>query len=487
MKPSNLLIAIVSFAALNLSSSPLFAQQPPATAQPPATTTTTTATSAATITEEATPKISNDQLDSLVAPIALYPDPLLAQTLAASTYPLEVIQLQQWMQNNKTLKDKALADAVAKLPYDPSVQSLAAFPDVVKQLGDHASWMMDLGNAFLAQQSDVMDSVQRMRGKAKGTGNLQTSAQQKVETQTVDNKEVIVIQPADPQVVYVPQYSPTVVYGAAPVYPYPYAYPPGYGMLAFGAGIAMGAAWGSCWGNCDWHGGGNVTINNNNNFNKNNINNINRGQGNRPSQGGGNWNHNPQHRGGAPYGDRGTADKFGGRARQQPAGGAGNRPGGGAGAGNIGAGNRPGGGAGAGNIGGGGANRPGGGAGAGAGGANRPGGGAGAGGANRPGGGAGASTRPSGGGVGASTRPSGGGGSNSIGNRSVSSGGGGNAFGGGGGGSSARSASSRGGSSMGGGGFSGGGGRSMGGGGHGGGGRGGGGGGRGGGGGGRRR
>ncbi|HEY6070903.1 MAG TPA: DUF3300 domain-containing protein, partial [Chthoniobacterales bacterium] len=208
MKLSNPLIAIVSLATFSFSFSPLLGQQPPAPAQPPATTTTTT-TTAATTTETATPKIPNDQLDSLVAPIALYPDPLLAQTLAASTYPLEVIQLQQWMQNNKTLKDKALAEAVAKLPYDPSVQSLAAFPDVVKQLGDHASWMMDLGNAFLAQQADVMDAVQRMRAKAKGTGNLQTSAQQKVETQTVENKEVIVIQPADPQVIYVPQYSPT--------------------------------------------------------------------------------------------------------------------------------------------------------------------------------------------------------------------------------------------------------------------------------------
>ena len=471
-KPSLTVTDIVCFAAILLSSQSLFAQQgaaqpvAPAQSAAPAQsqvmTTTTTAPA-----EQPAAKIPNDQLDSLVAPIALYPDPLVAQVLAASTYPLEIVQLEQWMANNKTVKDKALADAVAKLPFDPSVQSLAAFPDVVKQLSQHVSWTMDLGNAFLAQQSDVMDAVQRMRAKAKGTGNLQTTAQQKVETQSVEGgKEVIVIEPADPQVVYVPQYSPTVVYGAAPAYPYPYAYPPGYGAMAFGVGIAMGAAWGSCWGNCNWHGGGDVTINNNNNFNKNNINAGNRNQAGQ----GGKWNHNPSHRGGAPYGDRGSANKYGGRARQQPAAGAGNRPG--SGAGNLGgAGNRPGGGAGAGNIGG--ANRPGGGAGAGnIGGANRPGGGAGAGGASRPGGGASASTRPAGGG-----------GSNSIGNRSVSSGGfgGSNAFGGGGG-SSARSASSRGGHSMGGGGFSGGGGR-----GGGGGGRGGGGGGRGGGGGGRRR
>jgi hypothetical protein len=403
--------------------------------------------------EEPAPKIPNDQLDSIVAPIALYPDPLVGQILAASTYPLEIIQLQQWMMNNKTLKDKALAEAVAKLPFDPSVQSLAAFPDVVKQLGDHVSWAMDLGNAFLAQQQDVMDAIQRMRAKAKGAGNLQTTAQQRVETETVDNEQMIVIEPADPDIVYVPQYSPTVVYGTLPVYPYPYLYPPGYGLLAFGAGVAMGAAWGGCWGNCDWHGGGDVTINNKNNFNKNNINNINRGQQN------GKWQHNAQHRGGAPYGDRNTANKYGGRARSQSAGGMGNR-GGVGGAGGFG---------GAGGLGGrqgiGGANRPGGGTGNFGG--NRLGAGAGTGnirGANRPGGGVEASTRLNGS-TGISNRASGGSsfsGGDRIGNRSVSSGSGfgssSNAFGGGGfGGGSVRSASSRGGYSMGGGGFSGGG------------------------------
>jgi hypothetical protein len=104
-------------------------------------------------------KIPSDQLDSLVAPIALYPDPLLAQTLAASTYPLEIIQLQQWLEKNKNLKDKALADAVAKQSWDASIQALAALPDVVKRLADDIQWTTDMGNAFLAQQSDVMDAV----------------------------------------------------------------------------------------------------------------------------------------------------------------------------------------------------------------------------------------------------------------------------------------------------------------------------------------
>src|SRR5215469_6750820 len=199
--------------------------------------------------QEEAPKISNDELDSLVAPIALYPDPLLAQVLAASTYPLELIQLQQWLGKNKDLKDKALADAVAKQPWDPSVQAMAGLPDVVKRLTDDIQWTTDLGNAFLAQQSDVMDAVQRMRKKAQDKGTLKSTEQQKVETKVVESKQVIVVQQADPQVVYVPSYNPTVVYGP-PVYPYPPIYypPPGYyaaGMaISFGVGVAMGAMWG---------------------------------------------------------------------------------------------------------------------------------------------------------------------------------------------------------------------------------------------------
>src|SRR5437763_9016056 len=153
------------------------------------------------------PKIPNDQLYSLVAPIALYPDPLLAQTLAASTYPLEIIQLEQWMNKNKNLKGKGVADAVEKQNWDPSVQAMAVFPDVVKQLAENVSWSSDLGNAFLAQEGDVMDAVQRMRAKAQGAGNLKSSQQQKVESKTVESKNVIVIDKADPQVVYVHWYN----------------------------------------------------------------------------------------------------------------------------------------------------------------------------------------------------------------------------------------------------------------------------------------
>jgi hypothetical protein len=290
-----------------------------------------------------TPKIPPDQLDSLVAPIALYPDPLLAQALAASTYPLEIIQLQQWLEKNKNLKDKALADAVAKQSWDPSVQAMAALPDVVKRLADDIRWTTDLGNAFLAQQSDVMDAVQRMRKKAQDKGNLKSTEQQKVETKVIESKSVIVVEQANPQVVYVPSYDPVIVYGA-PIYPYPPIYYPPAGYyaagvaLSFGVGVMMGAFWSGGWGwGCGWGGHNDITINRNNNFNRNsninggNRNNINggnrpsnqpaRGSGNRastqPARGGGGdrWQHNPEHRGGAPYKDRATADRFGGTTR----------------------------------------------------------------------------------------------------------------------------------------------------------------------------
>jgi hypothetical protein len=269
--------------------------------------------------EDNAAKISDEQLDSLVAPIALYPDPLLAQTLAASTYPLEVIQLQQWMANNSYLRDQALADAVEKQPWDPSVQAMAAFADVVKLLSDNVAWMTDLGNAFLAQQADVMDAVQRMRATAQRNGNLNTTLQQTVQIQTVENGEqAIVIEPGDPAMVYVPSYDSTVVYGHS-AYAYPtlyYASPTYYrtrGALAFGAGVALGAAWGGNWGyGCKW-ANGDININNNNKYVSNSNRNKNINYGNRPSQqpAGGAWQHNPQHRGGAPYSDRRTANKYG--------------------------------------------------------------------------------------------------------------------------------------------------------------------------------
>jgi Protein of unknown function (DUF3300) len=380
-------------------------------------------------------RIPSDQLDSLVSPIALYPDPLLAQTLAASTYPLELMQLHQWLARNSGLKDKALADAVARQPWDPSIQAMAALPDVVKRLTDDIQWTTDLGNAFLAQQSDVMDAVQRMRHKAEGTGNLKSTPQQTVETQVIQNKEVIVIEQADPQVVYVPSYNPTVVYGA-PVYPYPPIYypPAGYyaagAAISFGVGMAMGAAWGGGWGWGAGWGNNDININNNNNFNRNA--NINRGNVSNT------WQHRAEHRGGAPYRDRATANRYGGTARgeslasrqagarQQVSRQGGNLRSGGA-VGTTGAARDRASAAGAGSR-------------------------AGAGGLSDRAGSGGFGNRA--GGSGASSRPAGGGGADRIGTRDVSrSSGSGNrgAFGGGSGGfdgSRARSSSSRGSSSM---------------------------------------
>jgi uncharacterized protein DUF3300/endosialidase-like protein len=393
------------------------------------------------------------EIDALLSPIALYPDALMAQVLMAATYPLEVIQASRWLKENKGLKDDALRAALDKQGWDESVKSLAATPSVLDMMADKLDWTQKLGDAMLAQQNDVMDGVQRLRAKAEANNKLQSTPQQKVSKRSEGGKQVIVIEPTNPETMYVPYYDPAVVYGA---WPYP-AYPPYYwgasywpyggailgAGLAFGAGYAVGRWAGWAGGGGYW--GGNANIN----WNNNNIN-I-----NRPG-GGGNWNHRPEHRQGVRYNNKGVADRMG-RGNNNRAG-AGNRADfrGRDGAG----GNRPGGGAGAGN-------RPGGGAGAG----NRPGGGQkGAGG--RPGGGQKAAQRPSGGG---GARPGGGGG------------GGRSAFAGsGGGGRAAQASASRGRASMGGGG--GGGGRGGGGGaragGGGGGGRGGGGGGRGGGGGG---
>jgi hypothetical protein len=266
--------------------------------------------------QAAAPSIPAEQLDSLVAPIALFPDPLLAQTLAASTYPLEIMQLQQWLAKNPGLNDKTLADGVARQSWDASIQAMAVLPDVVNRLANDIQWTTDLGNAFLAQQSEVMDAVQRMRQKAEGTGNLKSTEQQVVQTEVVREKSVIVIEQASPEVVYVPSYDPVAVYGP-PIYPYPPIYypPAGYyaaGMaVSFGVGVAMGAFWGNGggWGWGAGWGDNDITINNNNNFVKNS--NVRGGD----RSGNNTWQHRPEHRGGAPYSDRATADKFGGTAR----------------------------------------------------------------------------------------------------------------------------------------------------------------------------
>jgi hypothetical protein len=248
-----------------------------------------------------------EQLDQLLAPIALYPDNLLAQTLMASTYPLEVVEASRWATENKGLKGDQLKTAIDGQTWDDSVKSLVATPSVLDMMSTKLSWTQKLGDAVLAQQPDVMDSVQRLRARAQASKKLETTKEQKVSVRTEQNKQVIVIEPAQPGTVYVPYYNPSVVYGAWPYAAYPpYYFPPAPGYyagaalatgLAFGAGVALGAwARGGYWGgNMGW-GNNNININR-----STNINNI----------GSGNWQHNPQHRQGVRYNNANVANQFG--------------------------------------------------------------------------------------------------------------------------------------------------------------------------------
>ncbi|SMG10991.1 DUF3300 domain-containing protein [Paraburkholderia susongensis] len=218
-------------------------------------------------------KVSNQQLDSLTAPIALYPDALLAQVLMAATFPQQVQDAAAWSKANPKLQGDDAVKAVATQPWDPSVQSLVAFPQVLATMSAKPDWVSQLGNAFLAQPNDVMDSVQRLRKQAQSAGNLKTTSQQKV----VVEQSTIQIVPANPQVVYVPAYNPTVVYGTWPYPAYPPVYvppPPGYAVasglaagLAFGAGVAVAD---SLWGGFNWNTHDvNINVNRYNNINTN--------------------------------------------------------------------------------------------------------------------------------------------------------------------------------------------------------------------------
>lgn len=261
---------------------------------------------------------SQERLDQLLAPIALYPDSLLTQILMASTYPLEVVKANNWVNQNKGLKGDALTAALEKQEWDPSVKSLVNFPQVLQMMTEKLDWTQKLGDAFLAQQKDVLATVQTLRAKALEAGNLKTTKEQKVVVE--QNPQVIVIEQASPEVIYVPSYNPTVVYGvwAYPAYP-PYPlYPPGYALGAF----TIGVAWGYAWGHCNWHGGDvNINYNQNTNINRN----IDRGKyaQQQPARGGqsssGKWQHDPSHRQGVAYRDSATAKQYGqGSGRQAP-------------------------------------------------------------------------------------------------------------------------------------------------------------------------
>jgi hypothetical protein len=193
--------------------------------------------------------LSGEELDGLVAPIALYPDALVAQILGASTFPYEIVDATLWLKDNAQLKGEALAKQVDQQSWDPAVKALTQFPSVLDNLAKNLAWTSALGEASATQQPDVMAAVQRLRAKAQAAGNLKSSSEIKV---VQESPQTIVIQPANPQIVYVPVYNPAVIYGVPYVYPgYVYvAPPPSTAVIAFGVGIAVGAMmYGGC---CRW-------------------------------------------------------------------------------------------------------------------------------------------------------------------------------------------------------------------------------------------
>jgi hypothetical protein len=253
--------------------------------------------------------LSKGQIEQLVAPIALYPDPLLTQVLMASTYPLEVVEAARWSHDNAAVKGAALQDAMQAQSWDPSVKALTAVPQTLQMMNDKLDWTQQLGDAFLAQQPDVLAAVQTLRAEAQAAGNLQSTPQQVVTVAPAPANVAapgilrpIVIEPVNPDVYYVPVYDPAVAYGAwsYPDYPPFYWSPPGFvasNVVSFAAGVAVGSA---IWGGCDWwqH---NVIINVNrfNVFNHTNINIANDA-----------WIHDPAHRQGVPYRSASVAKRF---------------------------------------------------------------------------------------------------------------------------------------------------------------------------------
>lgn len=261
-------------------------------------------------------KLKKEELDQLLAPIALYPDDVLANVLMASTYPLDVVQAARWRKNpeNAKLKGDALTKALEAKDWDPSIKALVQFPDVLEQMSDQLEWTQKLGDAFLAQQDQVMDEIQFLRQKADATGSLKSNKQQRVTKETgPEAQPIYVIEPADPETVYVPVYEPEVVYGEwwYPDYPpYYWPYPDARYVNGFfwGAGVAIAAAiWG--WNRFDWrHKDIDIDVNKWNNIN------VNRGRITSSK-----WEHRPDQRGAVPYRDKATREKFG-QADRRPAG-----------------------------------------------------------------------------------------------------------------------------------------------------------------------
>ena len=265
------------------------------------------------------PLFSREQLDQMLAPIALYPDSLLVQVLMAATYPMEVVAADRWAAENRNLSGDQFAAALDQQDWDPSVKSLVNFPSVLGMMNQKLDWTERLGDAFLSQEDQVMDTIQQLRSKAQAHGMLQSTSQQRVETKG----QIIAIETVNPQVIYVPVYDPFLVYGPwwYPAYP-PYRYYPVGGVIrgagiSFGLGIAVGIPWGYAWGGFGWsHHNVEINVYRNANFNTH----INRTvYVNRIGGGGhGTWQHDPVHRKGVAYRDHNVAQRFGQVPRGNP-------------------------------------------------------------------------------------------------------------------------------------------------------------------------
>jgi hypothetical protein len=258
-----------------------------------------------------TQALSPDQLANLVAPIALYPDSLLSQVLVAATYPLEVVEAGQWLQQNRNLRGTQLVEAARQQNWDASIQALVVFSDVITRLNSDIRWTTDLGNAFLAQQADVMDAVQRLRAQASQAGRLRSNSQVNVTTQTQGGQAAIEIQPADPQVVYVPVYNPAYIWGPPAYGFYPPLFYPGIGFgFGFGPGIYIGGFFGGLgWGGWGWGPSwfGHSIYVNNSFFHRYGFNDF---HGGGSFQGRGAWAHDPGHRLGVPYSNSSLSSRF---------------------------------------------------------------------------------------------------------------------------------------------------------------------------------
>jgi hypothetical protein len=288
------LIALALLMATPVAVSAQTADNPPAQSSTP---------QPATQSPPAAELLKPEQLEALVAPIALYPDELLANVLAASTYPLEVVQADRWLKEHKTLKGDTLKKEVEKQSWDNSIKALTSTADVLAMMSDKVDWTKNLGDAVLAQQPDVMDAIQRLRSKAYDNKKLVTTKQQKVSVQTQENKQAIVIEQADPNTMYVPYYDPATVYGDWPYAEYPpyyFGYPSYIGAGVIAAGLAFGTAsaigrWGNYWGGgCNW-GSRNLYVN----------------HFNRTTNIGNSWQHNAAHRQGVRYNNVNVQQRFG--------------------------------------------------------------------------------------------------------------------------------------------------------------------------------